>query len=181
MQTNIQAHNIAEIVNFALVEVEDGAKSSVPVVTGTTRDSINHFMTSEDFPIISGECFVGVPWAAALEFGYISRSGAHVAGKNFFTPNAIKGRATFNKMMHDYIKQVCVAVGPINVPTARKGGKGGHKYQFVEITSTGQKRYHYATKGQTRTGFKFVSNRSIYKTPSTRGRRFRGGSGGRRR
>lgn len=180
MTGNFDPHNISEIVNFCLQSVEDGAKSSAPVLSGFLKDSISHYMISEGFPTISGECFVGAEYGAAVEFGYVGRGGDRVPGRNYFTPNAIKGQNLFRKMMNDFIRQNSLGQ-KVAIPSASKGkGKKPTKFQFKQKTGAGT-RYKYAPDRGTITRRFFIGQPGGRKQPGTSFGRPRGGSSGVRR
>ena len=177
---NFEAWRIAEIINYCLQNIEDGAKSKAPVLTGTLRDSIGHFMISENFPLIAGECYVGVDYGAAVEYGYVGSGGNRVPGRNYFTPSAIRGQNLFNKMMKEYM-QANVKGVIYTPPSAPKGKARAHKYQSVTVTATGKKRYKYAPDRGTVSRRYFIRQPGGRKQPSTRFGRPRGGGSSFRR
>lgn len=177
---DFEAWRLAEITNFCLRHIEDLAKAKAPVVTGFLRDSIGSTMISENYPTISGECFVGAFYGAAVENGYVSKAGNRIAGRKFFAPAAIKGQVLFRKMIKDYISQAVTTGRLINPPSVSRGKGKSTKYQFKQKTGAGT-RYKYGPDRFTVTSYKFMQRPGGRKQPSTRFRRPRGGSSGVRR
>jgi hypothetical protein len=161
MSTAFQAFEIAEIINYALQNVVDLAYAKAPVFTGALRSSINHVMLSD----YSGEAFVGVPYAAAQEYGFMTKNGVRIPGKNYFMPAAMAGQKLLITELRKYI--AANATGKkVEPPHAQKGGGRGKKYQFKEVTGAGV-RYHYAKTTQA-TKFHFRGKPGPRKEPSTR-------------
>jgi hypothetical protein len=175
MSTAFQSFEIAEIINYALQQVVDLAYMKAPVFTGALRASINHVMLSD----YSGEAFVGVPYAAAQEYGFVTKQGARIPGKNYFMPAAMAGQKTLIAELKKYV--AANAAGKKTAPPhAQKGGGtrgGGRKYQYKEITGAGV-RYHYA-KTTASTKFHFRGKPGVRKSPTTKGQRPK--PGGKRR
>lgn len=152
MSLALQPHQIGEIINYVCYMVATEAQSKAPVVTGTLRDSITYWMNNE----LSGEVGALAPYAAAVEYGYTSKSGKKIPGAKYFTPAAIHGQ----KMLLDELTQYTVELtkgGQPRVKTAPRGaGKGGamraHKYLYKVQTGAGF-RYVYGKKGQTKSRF----------------------------
>ena len=147
VETGLQDFQIGEIINFVCDTVKDEARSKAPVRTGTLRDSIVHWMNNE----LSGEVAALAPYAAAVEFGYTTKSGKKVPGAKYFTPAAIHGR----KLLLDELKKYAIELAKGNAvkpPTAARGiGKGGakaHKFLYKIQTGSGV-RYFYGKKNQT--------------------------------
>jgi len=161
METAFQAHEIAEIINYALQNVVDLAYSKAPVLTGTLRSSINHVMLSD----YSGEAFVGVPYAAAQEYGFITKNGARIPGKNYFMPAAMAGQKLLITELRKYIAANSDG-RKVEPPHAQKGGGRGRKYLYKEVTGAGV-RYHYAKTTQT-TKFHFRGKPGPRKQPTTK-------------
>src|ERR1044071_4181266 len=152
VETGLQDFQIGEIINFVCDTVKDEARSKAPVRTGTLRDSIVHWMNNE----LSGEVAALAPYAAAVEFGYTTKSGKRIPGAKYFTPAAIHGR----KLLLDELKKYAIELAkgnPVKPPRGDVGeGKGGaraHKYLYKVNTGAGVK-YVYGKKGQTRTSFR---------------------------
>ncbi|HJX79138.1 HK97 gp10 family phage protein [Glutamicibacter sp.] len=147
----LQNHQIGEIINWVCAQVAAEAQSKAPVVTGTLRDSITHWMNNE----LSGEVGAMVDYAAAVEFGYTNRAGKKVPGRKYFTPAAIHGQ----KMLLDELLKYTVALtkgGQPKPPHAEHGSKGGaraHKFLYKVQTGAGT-RYVYGKKTQTKTSFR---------------------------
>lgn len=165
METAFQAHEIREIINFALQEVADLARAKAPVRTGALRDSINWVMLSD----YSGEASVGVPYAAAQENGFTTPNGARVAGKHYFAPAAMAGQKLLVAELNKYI--AANTQGKLTAPPhGTQGGGGGgtaHKYLRRESTGAGT-RYVYGPKRYTTTKRKFQGKPGGRKQPTTK-------------
>ena len=109
----------------------------------------------------------------AQEWGFVTPKGAHVPGKNYFTPAAIHGRATFVAEMNKYLK-LAMTGAVVKPPHAARGSRGGgggasggvHKYLQKVRTGAGS-RYIYA-KTTAATKFRFQGKPGGRKQPSTR-------------
>jgi hypothetical protein len=178
LQGDLQAFEIGEIINFALAQVETEAKSQAPVFTGALRNSIVHYMIND----FSGECIVGVPYAAAQEYGYTTPSGGRVPGKNYFMPAAMHGQKTLIAELNKYIATACKGQVDAKPPKAAKGTRGGlssaRKYQFKQATGAGT-RYIYAKTTQA-SKFRMIRKPGGRKQPTTAFQRRKPGSGSRR-
>lgn len=143
MLINFGPTSIGSFIDIALQNVEDLARAAAPIRSGALRDSIQHYMISE----LSGECIVAAPYALPVEYGYMSRGGNRVAGKNFFRPAARAGHALLIDMLKKFIASNVRGI----VPTPSHVGKmGGHKYLYKTVTSTGKMKYYYSPGVQTR-------------------------------
>jgi hypothetical protein len=165
METSFQAHEIREIIAFALQEVVDLARAKAPVLTGALKESITYTMTSD----YAGEASVGVPYGAAQEYGFITQGGKRIAGKGYFAPAATKGQATLVAELKKYIAANTQGTH-VDPPHARQGGGGGggaHKYLRKEVTGAGT-RYIYGPKRTTTTKRKVQYKPGPKKQPSTR-------------
>jgi hypothetical protein len=146
MEMNFAAEVIGGFIDIALQFVEDKSRSSAPVQRGTLRDSISHYMTS----LLAGECIVAVPYALPVEYGYMSRGGRRVPGRNFFRPAALDGFNMLKDMLKKFIGDN--VKGPAATPghKATVGGGGRpHKYLYKVTTGSGTK-YYYSPGTQTR-------------------------------
>jgi hypothetical protein len=150
MQRNFTAQPIGQIVDIALQQVQDEAQGNAPVFTGTLRGSIQHQMTGPT----AGECFVGVDYAAAQEFGFIAKNGNRIPGKNYFSPAAIHGRLALIKMLQDFAKLNAThdgakrAASSLQPPSGRKGAVS-HKFLYKRLTGAGKPTYVYGKKSTT--------------------------------
>jgi hypothetical protein len=175
MQRNFASNSVGQIVDIALQIVQDEAQSRAPVFTGRLRDSIAHQMTGPTM----GECFVGVEYGAAQEFGFVGANGQRSPGKNYFKPAVIHGKAELLKMLQEYMKLNTTPQGAKQASSGfkgrggRTGGAGGaHKYQYKRANAQGKFTYYYGKKSTT------VTRRKALLHPGP-GKQFR--QGGKRR
>lgn len=148
MELNFAPEVIGGFIDIALQTVEDQGKATAPVLSGATRDSIIHYMID----VLSGECIVGVPYALPIEYGYMSRGGKRVPGKNYFRPAARNGYDLLKKMLKDFIAMNAAGITPTPTHRAVAGGGGerAHKYQYKRISTTGKSTYYYTPGAQGR-------------------------------
>ncbi len=166
-QGNFEAWRIVEIIRYCLQHVVDEARGRAPVRTGALRDSIDHIMLSENFPMIVGEAFVGAPYGAAVEYGYVAANGTKVKGANYFMPAAMRSRKMFSDMIKQYIKATVDGVAYTPPSSGRGGSKRFKKFQFKQEVG-GKTRYKYGPKRGT-VGRQFSTLKpSSRKKPSTR-------------
>ena len=144
MEINFGASVIGGFIDIALQLVEDEARGNAPVDRGTLRDSIQHYMISE----LAGECVVGVAYGMPVEYGYTSRGGNRIAGKNFFRPAVTNGFMLLKKMFKDFIGEN--VKGPAPTPAHRGTVGRTHKYLYKRVGSTGKTTYYYSPGTQTR-------------------------------
>jgi len=177
MKLNFAPAPIGQMVEIALQQVQDEAQSNAPVRTGALRDSITHQMLA----VTTGVCFVGVDYGAAQEFGFVTKQGAHIPGKNYFRPAAMHGKQSLLAMLKRYVQLNLTPGGAASARNSISGlrGKGGtsrfgHKYQFKSQTGAGRK-YQYGKKRTTVTSYKFRGRPSIRQQRGG-GRAYRGGA-----
>ena len=146
MEMNFAPEVIGGFIDIALQNVEDVARGNAPVLRGALRDSIIHYMID----LMSGECIVGVPYALPVEYGYMSRGGKRIPGRNFFRPAATGGYQLLLRMLKQFIGENVKGIAPTPSHRATAGGQRSHKYLYKTVTSTGKIKYYYSPGTQVR-------------------------------
>lgn len=147
MEMNFAAEVIGGFIDIALQYVEDTGRGNAPVDKGTLRDSIIHYMIS----VMAGECIVGVPYGMPVEYGYMSRGGRRIPGKNFFRPAARGGFELLKRMLKQFIGENAKGIAPTPAHRAAAGGsQKAHKFLYKTQTSVGKPKYYYSPGTQVR-------------------------------
>ena len=146
MQINFAPEVIGGFIDIALQAVEDTARGNAPVLRGTLRDSIIHYMIN----VMAGECIVGVSYGLPVEYGYMSKGGKRIPGKNFFRPAATAGYQLLLKMLKDFVGENVKGIAPTPSHRAAAGGQRPHKYLYKRVNAEGKITYYYSPGTQTR-------------------------------
>lgn len=146
MEMNFAPEVIGGFIDIALQAVEDESRANAPVDRGILRDSIQHYMIA----VMAGECIVAAPYGIPVEYGYMSRGGKRIHGRNFFRPAVVNGYKLLLDMLKKFIGENVRGKAPTPAHRAAAGGQRPHKYLYKRVNADGKTTYYYSPGVTTR-------------------------------